>query len=171
MFCDLVIRLFLCFTCPAMTVVTVILWALDRVRGRALGWLGPGSPKSQPHQGNVVSPSAIKSLRYSRLFAFMARLWRKGAIYFVCGAGGGGGGASSTVCKPWLLAWPVHFTIYSEFPRYPSKSEAALPRRQAPAPGLGWPSGHGKWGRPGHWISREGTGFVFLCDYGCGLLL
>ena len=30
--------------------MTVILWALDRVRGRALGWLGPGSPKSQPHQ-------------------------------------------------------------------------------------------------------------------------
>ena len=26
--------------------MTVILWALDRVRGRALGWLGPGSPKS-----------------------------------------------------------------------------------------------------------------------------
>ena len=38
------------FTCPAITVATVILWALDRVRGRALGWLGPGSPKSQPHQ-------------------------------------------------------------------------------------------------------------------------
>ena len=34
------------FTCPAITVATVILWALDRVRGRALGWLGPGSPKS-----------------------------------------------------------------------------------------------------------------------------
>jgi len=31
----------------AITVGTVILWALDRVRGRALGWLGPGSPKSQ----------------------------------------------------------------------------------------------------------------------------
>ena len=44
------LRLFLCFTCPAITVATVILWALDRVRGRALGWLGPGSPKSQPHQ-------------------------------------------------------------------------------------------------------------------------
>ena len=41
----------ICFTCPAITVVTVILWALDGVRGRALGWLGPGSPKSQPHQG------------------------------------------------------------------------------------------------------------------------
>ena len=27
----------ICFTCPAITVVTVILWALDRVRGRALG--------------------------------------------------------------------------------------------------------------------------------------
>ena len=40
----------ICITCPAITVVTVILWALDRVRGRALGWLGPGSPKSQPHQ-------------------------------------------------------------------------------------------------------------------------
>ena len=26
-----------CITCPAITVVTVILWALDRVRGRALG--------------------------------------------------------------------------------------------------------------------------------------
>ena len=38
------------FTCPAITVVTVILWALDRVRGRALGWLDPGTPKSQPHQ-------------------------------------------------------------------------------------------------------------------------
>ena len=38
------------FTCPAITVATVILRALDRVRGRALGWLGPGSPKSQPHQ-------------------------------------------------------------------------------------------------------------------------
>ena len=37
----------ICITCPAITVVTVILWALDRVRGRALGWLGPGSPKSQ----------------------------------------------------------------------------------------------------------------------------
>ena len=36
----------ICFTCPAITVATVILWALDRVRGRALGWLGPGSPKS-----------------------------------------------------------------------------------------------------------------------------
>ena len=33
-----------------MTVGTVISWALDRVRGRALGLLGPGSPKSQPHQ-------------------------------------------------------------------------------------------------------------------------
>ena len=33
----------ICFTCPAITVVTVILWALDGVRGRALGWLGPGS--------------------------------------------------------------------------------------------------------------------------------
>ena len=40
----------ICITCPAITVATVILWALDRVRGRALGWLGPGSPKSQPHQ-------------------------------------------------------------------------------------------------------------------------
>ena len=49
----LVLRLFLCFTCPAITVVTVILWALDRVRGRALGWPGPGSPKSQPHQCSV----------------------------------------------------------------------------------------------------------------------
>ena len=39
-----------CITCPATTVGTVISWALDRVRGRALGWLGPGSPKSQPHQ-------------------------------------------------------------------------------------------------------------------------
>ena len=38
------------FTCPAITVATVILWALDRVRGRALGWLDPGTPKSQPHQ-------------------------------------------------------------------------------------------------------------------------
>ncbi len=47
-------RLFLCFTCPAITVVTVILRALDRVRGRALGWLGPGSPKSQPHQALVL---------------------------------------------------------------------------------------------------------------------
>ena len=40
----------ICFTCPAITVATVILRALDRVRGRALGWLGPGSPKSQPRQ-------------------------------------------------------------------------------------------------------------------------
>ena len=40
----------ICITCPAITVVTVILRALDKVRGRALGWLGPGSPKSQPHQ-------------------------------------------------------------------------------------------------------------------------
>ena len=39
-----------CFTCPATTVVTVISRALDRVRGWALGQLGPGSPKSQPHQ-------------------------------------------------------------------------------------------------------------------------
>ena len=30
----------ICVTCPAITVVTVILWALDRVRGRALGLLG-----------------------------------------------------------------------------------------------------------------------------------
>ena len=45
-----VLRLFLyCFTCPAITVAAVVLRALDRVRGRALGWLGPGSPKSQPH--------------------------------------------------------------------------------------------------------------------------
>ena len=29
----------ICFTCPAITVATVILWALDRVRSRALGWL------------------------------------------------------------------------------------------------------------------------------------
>ena len=34
----------ICITCPAITVGTVILRALDRVRGRALGWLGPGSP-------------------------------------------------------------------------------------------------------------------------------
>ena len=27
----------ICITCPAITVATVILWALDRVRGRALG--------------------------------------------------------------------------------------------------------------------------------------
>ena len=40
--------------------MTVILWALDRVRGRALGWLGPGSPKSQPHQ-------ALRAPRRSRL--------------------------------------------------------------------------------------------------------
>ena len=33
----------ICFTRPAITVGTVILWALDRVRGRVLGWLGPGS--------------------------------------------------------------------------------------------------------------------------------
>jgi len=44
------LRLFLCFTCPAITVATVILRALDRIRGRALDWLGPGSPKSQPNQ-------------------------------------------------------------------------------------------------------------------------
>ena len=30
----------ICITCPAITVGTVILWALDRVRGRALGLLG-----------------------------------------------------------------------------------------------------------------------------------
>ena len=30
----------ICFTCPAITVVTVILQALDRVRGRTLGLLG-----------------------------------------------------------------------------------------------------------------------------------
>ena len=36
------------YTCPAMPVATVILRALDRVRGRALGLLGSGSPKSQP---------------------------------------------------------------------------------------------------------------------------
>ena len=51
----------ICFTCPAITVATVILRALDRVRGRALGWLGPGSPKSQPHQrsggGYIVASS------------------------------------------------------------------------------------------------------------------
>ena len=35
-----------------MTVGTVISWALDGVRGGALGWLGPGSPKSQPHQAS-----------------------------------------------------------------------------------------------------------------------
>ena len=29
------------FTCPAITAATIILRALDRVRGRALGWLGP----------------------------------------------------------------------------------------------------------------------------------
>ena len=29
----------ICFTRPAITVGTVILWALDRVRGRVLGWL------------------------------------------------------------------------------------------------------------------------------------
>ena len=40
----------ICFTCPAITVATVILRALDRVRGRALGWLGAGSPECQPHQ-------------------------------------------------------------------------------------------------------------------------
>ena len=42
-----------CFTCPAITVATVTLWALDRVRGRVLGWLGPGSPKSQPGVGRI----------------------------------------------------------------------------------------------------------------------
>ena len=54
-----VLRLFLCFTCPAITVGTVILRALDGVRGRALGWLGPGSPKSQPHQSlrGVAKPT------------------------------------------------------------------------------------------------------------------
>ena len=52
------LRLFLYgFTCPATTAGTVILWALDRVRGRALGWLGPGSPKSQPHQ--AVNPPSF----------------------------------------------------------------------------------------------------------------
>ena len=35
-------------TCPAITVVTVILRALDRVRERALGLLGARSPKSPP---------------------------------------------------------------------------------------------------------------------------
>ena len=46
-----VLRLFL-YVSPvrSITVVTVMLWALDRVRGRALGLLGSGSPKSQPHQ-------------------------------------------------------------------------------------------------------------------------
>ena len=42
----------ICFTCPAITVATVILRALDRVRGRVLGLLGSGSPKSQPHQAS-----------------------------------------------------------------------------------------------------------------------
>ena len=37
----------ICFTCPAITVGTVILRALDRARGRVLGLLGSGSPKSQ----------------------------------------------------------------------------------------------------------------------------
>ena len=43
-FGSVVLRLFLCFTCPAITVGTVILRALDRVRERALGcftrWCG-----------------------------------------------------------------------------------------------------------------------------------
>ena len=45
------LRLFL-YVSPvrSITVVTVMLRALDRVRGRALGLLGSGSPKSQPHQ-------------------------------------------------------------------------------------------------------------------------
>ena len=47
----LTLRLFL-YVSPvrSITVATVMLWALDRVRGRALGLLGSGSPKSQPHQ-------------------------------------------------------------------------------------------------------------------------
>jgi hypothetical protein len=36
------------FTCPTITVATVILWALDRVCSRVLGWLGPGSPSPNP---------------------------------------------------------------------------------------------------------------------------
>ena len=50
---------FICFTCPAMPVGTVFLRALERVRGRALGWLGPGSLKSQPHQAlrGVAKPT------------------------------------------------------------------------------------------------------------------
>ena len=43
------------FTCPAMTVRTVMLKALDRVRKRALGLLGARSPKSPPARRNVVS--------------------------------------------------------------------------------------------------------------------
>ena len=45
------LRLFL-YASPvrSITVATVMLRALDRVRGRALGLLGSGSPKSQPHQ-------------------------------------------------------------------------------------------------------------------------
>ena len=38
------------FPVRSITVATVMLRALDRVRGRALGLLGSGSPKSQPHQ-------------------------------------------------------------------------------------------------------------------------
>ena len=44
------------FTCPAMTVVTVVLRALVRVRERALGCFAR-SPKSPPARRHVVSPT------------------------------------------------------------------------------------------------------------------
>ena len=47
-------------TCPAMTVGTVILRALDRVRERALGLLGVRSPKSPPARRHVVKTSRIR---------------------------------------------------------------------------------------------------------------
>ena len=50
----------ICFTCPAITVRTVILRALDRVRGgsgRALGWLGLDRPNPSHTRRYVVSPS------------------------------------------------------------------------------------------------------------------
>ena len=48
------------FTCPAITVVTVILRALDRIRGKTLGLLGSGSPPYggvtfESHRAHVVS--------------------------------------------------------------------------------------------------------------------
>ena len=119
----------ICFTCPAITVVTVILWALDRVRGRVLGWLGPGSPKSQPHQelflptgwkththreenpqgkkNRGVAPFVLYSPIRGRTFAGTCLTYVQGARLGVAGVKGTQGGREEMRCHCIMFLGPA----------------------------------------------------------------
>ena len=99
----------ICFTCPAITVATVILRALDRVRGRLLGLLGSGSPKSQPHQALFFFFLGHRSTEFAALCSRANFGWLCNRLFVPDGAGGRDGNSADisekTLHDVYLRPW------------------------------------------------------------------